>query len=96
MARDGMKLGLALLVVGTVAALTGEARAHSQAAAAHGSWVCNTYGYGGSRNQWRTVTGQHYVSRVEARDDAMRECRSKLNGCQRAGCWPDDWRGSDW
>lgn len=85
-----------MLSLAAPAVVPGEATAHSQAAAAHGIWVCNAYGYGGSRNQWRTVTGQHHVSRAEAQDDAMRECRSKLNGCQRSGCWSDDWRGSDW
>lgn len=92
----------AKIVIVTVVSLAASAGiadiadAHSQAATARGGWVCNAYGYGGSRNQWRTVTGQHYASRAVAQDDAMRECRSKLNGCQRSGCWSDDVRGSDW
>lgn len=87
MANESMKLLLATLILTPIPALTGAATAHSQAVTARGPWVCNAYGYGGARNQWRTVTGQREASRVAAEDNAMRECRSKLNGCQRSGCW---------
>lgn len=86
MREKSTKLAVASLILSSWV-LTGEAIAHSPAVTARGTWVCNAYGYGGTRNQWRSVTGEHQASRVVAEASAMRECQSKLNGCQRSGCW---------
>lgn len=90
MAREGMKLGQALLIAGAAAALAGEATAHSQTGTARGTWVCSAYGYGGHRNTWQTVTGERLPSQAVAKDSAMHECTRKLNGCQRSGCWQSE------
>jgi hypothetical protein len=55
--------------------------------ASGGTWVCNAYGYGGTRNVWRTITGARSGWQAAAKASALSECRSKLNGCQPSGCW---------
>ncbi len=90
MAKEGTKLGLALLIVGAAAALAGAAQAQPQTMAARSGWVCNAYGYTGIRNQWQTVMGQREASQVTAKESAMDECRKKLKGCQSSGCWPGE------
>jgi hypothetical protein len=79
---------LALLVLVAAVAPFHDARAHSDSRPSVGHWVCNAYGYGGARNAWRTVTGGRSPDLLSAVESAMDECRKKLNGCQRSGCWP--------
>lgn len=83
-----MRQLLALLGLIVAATPAHDARAHSEGRPVVGQWVCNAYGYGGARNAWRTVTGERTPDRLSAIESAMVECRKKLSGCQRSGCWP--------
>jgi hypothetical protein len=79
---------LMLLALATAVTTADEVRAHSGSGSDAGRWVCNAYGYGGSRNAWRSVTGERSSDRGSAVESAMAECRKTHNGCQRSGCWP--------
>ncbi|MFV0296030.1 MAG: hypothetical protein ACK5JT_07905 [Hyphomicrobiaceae bacterium] len=79
---------LGLLCVAGAAMFAAPAVAAAQAAGNH-QWICSTYGYGGGRNTWRTVSGNTMPTRQAAEQDAERTCRhaAHLQGCQRSGCW---------
>lgn len=51
------------------------------------TWVCNAYGYGGSKNTWRMIAGDCLPSKTNAIESAEHECfRKGLHACRKNGC----------
>ena len=73
MTKLTVKVIVAMLGIGSTAALVSGAPAHSDQMQLRSGWVCNTYGHGGEKHASRPVTGER-----EATRGAAAKCHARM------------------
>ena len=68
MTKLTVKVIVAMLGIGSIAALVSGAPAHSDQMQLRSGWVCNAYGHGGEKHASRPVTGEREATRLRHQD----------------------------